>query len=81
MWHMTKTYSGCDAWRNGFSVNAADMLSIIRWACEWSDETFKHVLVIIARRTRGTQTNLRTVEHVLDLMADAGLLLTSREGV
>ncbi len=76
---MTKTYGGSDAWRNGFSVNAADMLSIIRWTCEWSDETFKQVLVIIARRTRGTQTNLRTVEHVLDLMADAGLLLTSRE--
>jgi len=73
-----RVFTGADAWRNGFTANAADLLQIVRWAAEWSDETFKHVLLIIARRTRGTHTNCRTVENVLAMMRADGLLTTSR---
>lgn len=70
------TYQGADAWRNGFTVNAADLLQIVRWAAQWNDETFKQVLVVVARRTRGTRTNCRTVENVLQMLSREGLLTT-----
>lgn len=74
-----QTFEGSEAWRNGFTVNAADLLQCIRWGCQWSDETFKRVLVIIARRTKGTHTNCRTVDRVLAMLSREGLLTTNRE--
>ncbi len=73
------TFTGQDAWRNGFSANAADLLQIVRWAAGWSNETFKQVLVIVGRRTKGERANLQTVDRVLGVLSREGLLTTGRE--
>lgn len=74
-----QTFTGSDAWRNGFTVAAADLLQCVRWGCQWSDDTFKRVLVIIAKRTRGARTNCRTVDKVLEALSSEGLLTTGRD--
>ena len=74
-----QVFEGSKAWRNGFSIDAADLLQIVRWGAQWSDETFKLVLIIIARRSKGLQTNIRTVDNVLEMLSREGLLTTSCE--
>ena len=68
---MRQHWTGADAWRNGFSVNAADLLQLYRVFAPMSDDEFKHALVECAKRSRGRQTNERTVGQVLQAINDA----------
>jgi len=58
-----KTYEGRDAWRNHFTVNAADLLSIQR---EFgSEEVFRAALRRCLDKSRSDRVNERTVLAVL----------------
>ena len=73
-----QVFEGGDAWRNGFTANAADLLQCVRWGAKWNDETFRRVLIIIARRTRGERTNCATVDKVLGILSrDCPQVLTT----
>lgn len=65
---MRKTYTGCDAWRNGFSVNAADLLQIVLVFSTWTHDDFMRALVLCAKRARGERVKVSTVERVLQIM-------------
>lgn len=59
------------AWRESFSSNAADLLQIYRWADEMTDEEFKHLLLVIFKRSltrkhKALKINERTVLWALD---------------
>lgn len=58
-------HTGAQAWRNGFSVNAADVLQIFRWSNGLTDETFARLLLVFADRSRGERVSVRRVERVL----------------
>ena len=75
------TFTGKDAWRNGFSANAADLLQIVRCGAGWSNDTFKQVLVIVARRTKGERANLQTVDRVLGILSREGFLTVAEAEV
>ncbi len=62
---MRQTFEGAEAWRNGFSRNAADLLQIIRTFSTWTDVDFKQALVKCAKRARGERVKVSTVEQVL----------------
>ncbi len=58
-----------NAWREHFSANAADLIAIVRWAEGWTDEMFKHFLLLSfmyqGRRHREGKINAPTVERLL----------------
>lgn len=71
---MSRTlWTGRDAWRNGFSVNAADLLQIQRHFA--GEETFAVALrccmkLWAMRGGRSERINSKTVEQVLDFMTE-----------
>jgi hypothetical protein len=60
-----REYTGCDAWRNGFSKDAGDWMAI-QLAFAWDLETFLRALVLCARYSKGRKTNTQTVAKVFD---------------
>jgi len=56
------------AWRESFTNNAADLLQIYRWADAMTDEEFKHLLLVIFKRSikrKALKINERTVQWAL----------------
>lgn len=68
---MAREWTGADAWRNGFSVEAADLLQIYRVFAPMDDAEFKQALVMCAKRSKGRKTTVPTVEQVLQTINDA----------
>lgn len=68
-------WTGRDAWRNGFTANAADLLQIQRHFA--GEETFQAILrgtmrLWAMRGARSERINSRTVEQVLDFLIHEG---------
>jgi hypothetical protein len=61
--------TGADAWRNGFTANAADLIAVMLWAA-WDFDTFMRALVLCGRYTRGERTNERTALRVIQQVND-----------
>ena len=62
-------FTGSEAWRNGFSANAADLIAVMVWAA-WDFETFMRSLMLCGRYTRGERTNERTALRVIQQIND-----------
>lgn len=62
-------FTGSEAWRNGFSVNAADLIAIMALAA-WDHETFIRALVLCGKYARGERVNERVALRVIQQIND-----------
>lgn len=70
-----------EAWRLGFSRNAAALLQIQRVFVPWDDKTFQAVLLACYRRSApGCKVNERTVCAVLAEMDDDAVRAMGAQG-
>ncbi len=64
-----KEFTGSDAWRNGFSEPAADLLAIQLAFC-WDLETFVRALVLCGKMSKAERANESTVLKVIEMLAN-----------